>query len=67
MPPEKYAGICLVSTEHAESFYKYLGFTTYKYLFTLDKTPEIISRLEKKLPHPITTEFYSTYPDNKII
>ena len=64
--PPKYAGICLTSTESSRSFYKHIGFTGTNYLFTLDKTRENISKLESKLPHPITTEFYSTYPNNII-
>ncbi len=64
--PPNYAGICLTSTESSRSFYKHIGFTGTNYLFTLDKTRENISKLESKLPHPITTEFYSTYPDNII-
>ena len=64
--PPNYAGICLTSTESSRNFYKHLGFTGTNYLFTLDKTSENISKLESKLPHPITTEFYSTYPDNII-
>jgi hypothetical protein len=66
--PPNYACIFLHSTESAKSFYKRLGFIKPEHedLLILDKTPEIISRLEEKLPHPITTEFYSTYPDNII-
>lgn len=64
--PPNYAGICLTSTESTRGFYKHLGFTGTNYLFTLDKTEENIRRLESKLPRPITTEFYSTYPDNII-
>ena len=64
--PPKYAGICLNIKESERDFYKELGFTGPKYLVTLDKTRENISKLESKLPHPITTEFYSTYPNNII-
>jgi len=70
LPKEKYAGICLFSTKGAFVFYDNLGFvkTTNRNfdLRILDKTPENISKLEAKLLHPITTEFYSTYPDNQI-
>jgi hypothetical protein len=63
---DKYAGICLYSTISAFVFYDNLGFvkTTNKNydLLILDKTSENISRVGKKLPKPITTEFYSTYP-----
>ena len=59
---EKYAGIFLHSTESAKSFYKCLGFIEHDGLFILDKTRENILILEAKLPHPITTEFHSTYP-----
>lgn len=66
LPDKKYKGICLRTTTNSESFYKHLGFTGTNYLFTLDKTSENIRRLEARLPHPITTVFYSTYPDNII-
>lgn len=66
LPDKKYKGICLRTTTNSESFYKHLGFTEHEDLMILDKTPENISKLEAKLPHPITTEFYSTYPDNII-
>jgi len=48
--------------------YKRLGFieTKHEDLMILDKTEENINRLEVKLPHPITTEFYSTYLNNII-
>jgi hypothetical protein len=66
LPEDKYAGICLYSTIGAFVFYDKLGFvkTTNKNydLRILDKTSENIRRLESKLPKPITTEFYSTYP-----
>jgi len=64
--PTKYAGICLTSTESSIGFYKRLGFTKHEDLMILDKNPENIHKLKAKLPHPITTEFYSTYPDNQI-
>ncbi len=64
--PPNYAGIFLHSTESAKSFYKHLGFTEHEDLMILDKTPENIHKLEAKLPHPITTEFYSTYLNNII-
>ena len=66
LPDKKYKGICLRTTTNSESFYKHLGFTEHEDLLILDKTPENIHKLESKLPHPITTEFYSTYPDNII-
>jgi len=70
LPDNKYAGICLYSTKGAFLFYDNLGFvkTTNKNhnLRILDKTQENIHKLKAKLPHPITTEFYSTYPDNQI-
>jgi hypothetical protein len=62
----KYRGICLRPLCSVISFYEELGFTDHEGLFTLDKTQENIDILESKLPHPITTEFYSTYPDNII-
>jgi hypothetical protein len=58
--PDKYRGICLRSTVSAISFYKGLGFTEHEDLFILDR--ENLAQIEAKLPHPITTEFYSTYP-----
>ena len=67
LPDKKYKGICLRTTKNSENFYKHLDFTEYEDLMILDKTPENIHKLEAKLPHPITTEFYSTYPDNQII
>jgi len=66
LPDKKYKGICLRTTTNSESFYKHLGFTEYEDLMILDKTEEKLSQIEAKLPHPITTEFYSTYPDNQI-
>lgn len=67
--PDIYAGVCLFSyNEITNAIYKRLGFIEPKNedLIILDKTRENISKLESKLPHPITTEFYSTYPDNQI-
>ena len=64
--PEKYSGIFLHSTENARNFYKHLGFTEHGDLMILDKTQENIDILKAKLPQPIMTEFYSTYPDNII-
>ncbi len=64
--PDKYKCICLRTTTNSESFYKHLSFTEHEDLIILDKTPENIHKLEAKLPHPITTEFYSTYLNNII-
>jgi len=66
LPLNKYAGICLTSTESAIDFYKHLGFTEHKNLMILDKTDKNLAQIEAKLPHQITTEFYSTYPNNEI-
>ena len=63
---KKYKGICLRTTTNSESFYKHLGFTEHEDLMILDKTDENLAQIEAKLPHPITTEFHSTYPDNQI-
>jgi len=67
--PEQYNGICLYSNKSAISFYKHLGFNRNnkekdrdKYILNKENLPQI----KAKLPHPITTEFYSTYPDNII-
>ena len=68
--PDIYAGVCLFSyNEITNIIYERLGFIepNNEDLIILDKTPKNIRKLEAKLPHPITTEFYSTYPDNKII
>jgi hypothetical protein len=62
--PDKYRGICLRSTINAKSFYKGIGFIEYEDLFILNR--ENLDKIEAKLPHPITTEFYSTYPGNII-
>ena len=67
LPDKKYKGICLRTTINSESFYKHLGFTEHEDLMILDKTDENLAQIEAKLPHPITTEFYSTYPNNQII
>ena len=77
--PDRYSGICLhPATGLLEKYYTDLGFISYNKklglnhpilgedLLILDKTPENINKLEAKLPHPITTEFHSTYPDNII-
>ena len=73
--PLKYVGICLHPLRNLKEYYQKLGFIEYSTitgyitddLHMLDKTKQNIDRLELKLPHPITTEFYSTYPDNQII
>ena len=57
-----------------KEYYQKLGFIEYSTitkcvdddLHILDKTEENIRKLEEKLPHPITTEFYSTYPNNNV-
>jgi hypothetical protein len=67
--PDIYPGVCLFSLNKTTNIiYKRLGFIKPEHedLMILDKTPENIHKLESKLPHPITTEFYSTYPDNII-
>ena len=67
--PPIYAGVCLFSlNKTTNTIYKRLGFIEPENedLLILDKTQENIDILESKLPHPITTEFYSTYPDNII-
>jgi hypothetical protein len=62
----KYDGICLTSTPSSNSFYKHLGFVEmnkrYTFVDTLFFDKENLPQIEAKLPHPITTEFYSTYP-----
>jgi hypothetical protein len=71
---KNYDGICLHPARLLAAYYTNLGFirsSTITGVFNddlliLDKTPENISKLESKLPHPITTVFYSTYPDNII-
>ena len=67
--PKKYSGICLYPTKGAFPFYVNLGFVKTSNsnhdINILDKTQETIEKLERKLS-PITTEFYSTYPDNII-
>lgn len=63
---KEYAGICLTSTPSSNSFYKHLGFVEmnkrYTFVDTLFFDKENLPQIEAKLPHPITTEFYSTYP-----
>ncbi len=63
---KEYAGICLTSTPSSNSFYKYLGFVEmnkrYTFVDTLFFDKENLHQIEEKLPHPITTEFHSTYP-----
>ena len=75
LPSDKYSGICLHPLRNlTNEYYQKLGFIEYSTitkcvdddLHILDKTEENIRRLEARLPHPITTEFYSTYPDNQI-
>jgi hypothetical protein len=62
----KYDGICLTSTPSSNSFYKHLGFVEmnkrYTFVDTLFFDKENLPQIEAKLPHPITTEFHSTYP-----
>jgi hypothetical protein len=63
---KEYAGICLTSTPSSNSFYKHLGFVEMNQRYTVVDTlffdKEKLPQIEAKLPHPITTEFYSTYP-----
>jgi hypothetical protein len=75
LPSDKYSGICLHPLRNLKNeYYQKLGFIEYSTitkcvdddLHILDKTEENIRKLEAKLPHPITTEFYSTYPNNII-
>ena len=75
LPSDKYSGICLHPLRNLkEEYYQKLGFIEYSTitkcvdddLHILDKTDENIRKLEAKLPHPITTEFHSTYPNNII-
>ena len=71
---DKYDGICLHPARLLAEYYTNLGFirsSTITKVFSddlliLDKTKQNIDRLESKLPHPITTVFYSTYPNNII-
>ena len=72
--PLKYSGICLHPLRNLkEEYYQKLGFIEYSSitgcidddLHILDKTQKNIRRLEDKLPHPITTKFYSTYPNTE--
>lgn len=63
---KEYAGICLTSIPSSNSFYKHLGFVEMNQRYTVVDTlffdKENLPKIEAKLPHPITTEFYSTYP-----
>ena len=63
---KEYDGICLTSTPSSNSFYKHLGFVEmnkkHTFVDTLFFDKENLPQIEVKLPHPITTEFYSTYP-----
>ena len=63
---KEFAGICLTSTPSSNSFYKHLGFVEmnkrYTFVDTLFFDKENLPQIEVKLPHPITTEFHSTYP-----
>jgi hypothetical protein len=63
---DKYDGICLTSTPSSNSFYKHLGFVEMNKKYTLVDTLFFdkvnLPQIEEKLPHPITTEFYSNYP-----
>jgi hypothetical protein len=68
--PETYSGICLSTIDGDLHNYTNLGFTEVNRKnnlinLILDKTPENIERL-KEIIGQITTEFYSTYPDNII-
>ena len=66
IPDKEYAGICLTSTLSSNSFYKHLGFVEMNKRYTVVDTlffdKENLAEIEAKLPRPITTEFYSTYP-----
>ena len=66
IPDKEYDGICLTSTLSSNSFYKHLGFVEMNKRYTVVDTlffdKENLPQIESKLPHPITTEFYSTYP-----
>ena len=69
--PEAYSGICLNNTPSSRTYYNKLGFhpDQLNQVLLLDKTPEIMNSLEEIIQKrgQITTEFYSTYPDNIII
>ena len=69
--PKHYDGICLITTPSSRPYYNKLGFylDALEQVRVLDKTPEIMSRLEEIIQKrgPITTEYYSTYPNNLII
>ena len=69
--PECYnGGICLDSTADSIDYYRRLGFiwSNIGDVWILDKTPEIMENLKRIIEKrgTITTEFYSTYPDNII-
>ena len=68
--PEIYSGICLNSTRDSRDYYMKLGFIVESLgqALILNKTPEIMKHLTGIIERrgPITTEFYSTYPDNQI-
>jgi hypothetical protein len=70
--PLIYGGICLHSIRSLCQYYEKLGFiyaskinSGFPNLMILYKTRENIRRLEEKLLHPITTKFYSTYPNTE--
>ena len=66
---KEYDSICLNSTPSSNSFYKHMGFVEmnkkYTFVDTLFFDKENLPQIEVKIS-PITTEFYSTYPNNKI-
>ena len=71
VPEKDVAGIFLCSEPESIEFYKNLGFIQdekQEEVFTLDKTQGNIDRLKEIIERrgSITTEFYSTYPDNTI-
>jgi hypothetical protein len=71
VPEKDVVGIFLCSEPESMEFYKKLGFIQdekHKEAFTLDKTQENIQRLKEMIESrgSITTEFHSTYPDNRI-
>jgi hypothetical protein len=70
--PLIYGGICLHPIRSLYQYYEKLGFINtskinsgFPNLMILYKTRENIRRLEEKLLHPITTKFYSTYPNTE--
>jgi hypothetical protein len=71
LPEAAYSGICLNNTPSSRPYYNKLGFhpDQLNQVLLLDKTPEIMRSLEKIIQKrgPIITEFYSTYPGNRII